>query len=341
MRRFVLVFIFAAILAFGRWPSAEAQPSTPDFGDGSDGPITFSADTQFNPPVDAIVNSGSLGATTLTVSSPSGVFQPGQKILIHQTRGAGAGQWEMNQVQSYALGNLGTVRPLANAYATSGANAAQVLVVPEYTNVTVNAGVTLSAKPWNGSTGGILAFFANGTIAVAGTVSAAGSKGSTFSGAGTAAGGTGGGFRGGQSISGGFNQAYSGEGTGVASAPQTAANGNGGGGALASSPGAPTSIATGGGGGNGAAGGNGPIHQGKGTGGTGGSAAGSADLTTMVLGGGGEPAVLGRTLQTFLNAFQTWAGAHIHTDVHGTFTLAPTVPPTTVPDITAKKVEVK
>jgi hypothetical protein len=91
----------------------------------------------------------------MIVSGASGTFLPGQQIMIHQTRGSSAGAWELNEVASFALGNLGTTAPLVNTYTSGGANAAQVLVLPEYTNVTVSGGVTVSAKAWNGSTGGI------------------------------------------------------------------------------------------------------------------------------------------------------------------------------------------
>ena len=173
--RLALLFAAVAILlaGSGRRHITFADPP-PMFGDGSDGAITFSSNTEFNPPVDAVVNSGSAGGTALTVSSASGVFQPGQRILIHQTRGTGAGDWELNTLQSYALGNIVSVDALSHTYSTSGASAAQVLVVPEYTDVTVDPGVTVSAKPWDGAKGGIVAFFANGTVTVDGTISADG-----------------------------------------------------------------------------------------------------------------------------------------------------------------------
>jgi hypothetical protein len=258
-RKIVLAVVIVACASLSL--SNNARPAFalgPTFGNGSDGPITFSTSTQFNPPVDAVVDSGTSGGSTLTVSSPSGIFQPGQQILIHQTRGSSAGVWELNSVQSYALGNITTNAPLANTYASSGANRAQVLVVPQYSNVTVSASVTVSAKPWNGAVGGVLAFFANGTLTVNGNIS-----------------GDGAGYAGGTSAT--SDNVTTGEGTvGPGVNNQRTANGNGGGAAQ-------SGFGSSGGGGNGTAG----I---TGTWGSGGNTVGTPDLTTADFGGGGGAA---------------------------------------------------
>ena len=283
----LLVLVAIAVVLSTKWTSPKPSLATGGpsglFGDGSDGPITFSSNTTFNPPADAVVDSASSRGTTLTLSSVSGVFQAGQKILIHQTRGTGAGSWELNTVQSYALGNKVTVTPLAHSYMTSGASAAQVLVVPQYTNVTVNNGVTVSAKAWNGSVGGILALLASGTLTVTGTISANGATASNNNV------GTGGGFRGGiGGVEGGTVGGQSGEsdlGVGSQGGPDSngPANGSGGMGGLGRPGGG---VANGGGGAGHGAAGTGSI------GGAGGAAGGSAsqdptDLTTMLFGAGG------------------------------------------------------
>jgi len=60
-----------------------------------------------------------------------------------------------------------------NSYSSSGGSHAQVFVVPQFSNVTINAAANLNAPAWNGSTGGILAFKASGTTNIAGTVTMA------------------------------------------------------------------------------------------------------------------------------------------------------------------------
>jgi len=247
------------------------------------GARTYSTDTT-DMPIDSAA-SGTVGTSTLTASNAS--FMAGQKILIHQSRGTGAGAWELNEIASYSTGAIVTVEPLKNTYTSSGPSAAQVLVMLQYTDLTVDPGVTVTAKAWNGLTGGILAFLASGTIAINGTIEANGGNGS-FSESVTVSGATGGGFRGGDSnlasppYSGG--NANAGEGTAGASVAQQTANGNGGGGAKTTGPSAGW---PGGGGGNGTVGQDGMVTVGQGDRGFGGTVAGTTDLTAMVFGGGG------------------------------------------------------
>ena len=219
------------------------------FGDGSDGTLTISANTT-EAPIDSTC-SGSSGSVSLSATNAS--FAAGQIVLIHQSRGTNAGQWERGQIQSYSAGVITLVEPMVGAYVAG----AQVRVLKQHTNVTIDAGVTYTAKAWDGSVGGILAFIASGTLTVNGTISSSGK-----------------GYRGGEVPAAAPGQ--TGEGTAGAILLQTAANGNGGGGTGAETAGA------GAGGGNGTAGSNG-----GGTGGTGGSTSGSADLTSMTFGGGG------------------------------------------------------
>jgi hypothetical protein len=227
------------------------------FGNGADGAKTYSVNTT-DAPIDS-PTSGTVGASTL--SATNGAFAAGQKILLHQSRGSGAGGWEINEIQSYSSGTITTVSPLANTYTSSGASAAQVLVIPQYTNLTVEAGVTVIAKAWDGSTGGIFAAFVNGTANVVGTISARGM-----------------GYRGGGA--GVSLDSFQGEGTpGVGTQRgATGPNGNGGGGANGS-------MSAGGGGGNGSPGSPGSVNGEPLS--AGGLAAGSPDLNNAVFGGGG------------------------------------------------------
>ena len=233
------------------------------FGNGADGALTISSNTT-EAPIDSAC-SGTSGAYSLTATNAS--FAADQVVLIHQSRGTGAGTWQRNTISGYTAGTI----TLQNTLNFSYASGAQVRVLKQYTNVTVNSGITYTTKAWNGTVGGILAFLANGTATVNGTISANGGNGSTSTTDGVG-GGTGGGFRGGGIKYGTAPPtAYCGEGTSGASAQQSGANGNGGGGA----PG--TGDGPGSGGGNGTAGG----------GNNGGSTSGTADLTTMTFGGGG------------------------------------------------------
>ena len=217
------------------------------------------------------------GSTSLTITPAFGTFAVGDLVMLHQTRSAAgfAGLYEFARVT--AVSGPGTTltvsAPLAFDYATTPATnfeIAQVVKVPEFQNITVQSGRTLSGPAFEGTTGtgGILLLSAAGTITVAGTIdmSAKGFRGIAL-----------------QSV---YNQAGdSGEGTLAYGSIQTAANGNGGGG------GGRTGCeccwgGAGGGGGHGTAGGNGSAvvcH----VGGTGGLAVGNPAQTLIFFGGAG------------------------------------------------------
>lgn len=241
--------------------------ATSAFGDGSDGALIISTNTT-DAPIDSACT-GSLGATTLVATNAS--FAAGQVILIHQTQGAGAGQYQKTKISSYLAGQITTVDALAYSYVTG----AQVIVMKQYTTITVNSGVTWTAKAWNGTTGGILAVMANGVVTITGTIT-----------------GTGKGFRGGAAGSNAINSTPAGQagegnpGIGATTYATNcyAANGDGGGGGVNGS--SPQVGGTGGGGGNGASGTAG-TGQAGGIAGAGGGTGGNAGLTLMLFGGAG------------------------------------------------------
>ena len=241
------------------------SPISNYFGDGGDGALVISVNTT-DAPIDSACT-GTSGATTLTATNVS--FAAGQQILIHQSRGTGAGTWQKNKIQSYTAGTITLVNTLNATYSTG----AQVLVLKEYTNVTVNTGITWTAKAWNGTVGGILAFLASGTVTVTGTITA-----------------TGKGFLGAVKTATELTAGTQGEGTvGARGGSSYLANGSGGGGGRWVDTVAETG---GGGGGHGLVGSTGEIVYGV-TGGYGGAVAGTSDLTTMVFGGGGGAGAAG------------------------------------------------
>lgn len=234
--------------------------SAGDYGDGSDGALTISANTTQAPTDSAC--SGTSGAYTLSATNAS--FAAGQRIMIIQMRGTGAGTRQFASIVSYTAGTITLDAPLNFSYSSTGAQKAQVIVLKQYTNVTVNAGFTWTAKAWDGTVGGILAFMANGTFTYAGAVTAA-SKGFLNASAATS-----------------NNSAKQGEGTGGAGGTVSlSANGNGGGGGYADAVGS----GSGAGGGHAAAGTNGSTNSGRTA--LGGTVSGAADLTTLTMGGAG------------------------------------------------------
>lgn len=249
------------------------------FGSGADGSLTVSS-TQ----TQSVANSscsGSASSTTLTLGAAS-TFSNGDVVVIHQTRGTGVTQWEINRISSGAGSTTLTLQEtLHYDYTDSGASQAQVFELKMYSSVTVNGSVTLNGTDWGGNVGGFISFAAKSGTTITGTVDHQGADNPN-----TAQEISGGGFEGayGKQYPGsGTERGRQGEGTGGAGSESTSANGNGGGGGQqASQP----DGNTGAGGGHASAGGAGSTESGQ-PAATGGSAVGSADLTTLSLGGGG------------------------------------------------------
>ena len=259
------------------------------FGDGSDGALTISSNTT-ETVIDANCT-GTVGTNALTISNSTGTFSAGDKIMIHQTRGANAGTYQLTAISNIAgttitTEDILTFSPSHSAVAGDD-DKAQVRVLKQYTDVTINSGVTYTAKVWNGLKGGIIGWYASGTTTITGTIDA-GEKG----------------FRGGASGSdnGGVGESgvwgSQGEGTGGEGVEgDRTSNGNGGGAAYTDTNIANDAGAGGGGGGNATAGQTGywgySQNQVNNTYGLGGESSGASDLSTMTFGGGGGGGGLG------------------------------------------------
>ena len=208
--------------------------------------------------------SGTSGTKTLTLAA-AGSFANDDLILIHQTRGTGAGTWQLNKIVSGATTTTLTLKyDLTNTYIDSGASQAQVIEMNQYEDMTTGA---ITAPDWDGSKGGILAWFDKGTTTVGGAISLS-EKG----------------FRLGAYPGTNQRAAFAGEGTVGGSVRQTSANGNGGGGGSSNNDSVGESGG-GAGGGNATAGQNGD-QSGSSTRGIGGLLAGNSALTSCVFGGG-------------------------------------------------------
>jgi hypothetical protein len=113
----------------------------------------------------------------VTVSNATG-YVAGDFVLLIQMKGAtinatttsaafgsvtainDAGNYEFQRINSVSANDIYFNYTILNTYTISGL--VQLVKVPEYTNVTVNA--TLTGAAWNGLTGGIVAIKASGTV---------------------------------------------------------------------------------------------------------------------------------------------------------------------------------
>ena len=212
-----------------------------------------------------------LGDNVITVNSTTG-FNIGDEILIIQMQnGSGignAGSYEFRRITGIYGYNFTLNSNLENTYGSgtfnsTSASATQIVRIPNYINVTINTGSSITSPAWNGFRGGIVSFRALDTVIMNGfvDVSAKGFRGGDCNGCGDSAWGDQG-------------EGYLGMGIGA-----LAANGNGGGGGYGPSgfngePGA--------GGGYGTSGSDGTSSFTS----TGGSSIGDANLTTIFFGGG-------------------------------------------------------
>ena len=148
-------------------------------GTGRDGAITISATgTPVNAYAPVIAPVATSDASILIGSTVNGSITTGDLIMIWQPTGIvpepvsggpgpidvtndPVGRWEFARVASVAGSTINLTEPLLYSYA---ANATQVIRVPEYTTVTINATRNITCPAWNGQTGGIVAFLATGTI---------------------------------------------------------------------------------------------------------------------------------------------------------------------------------
>lgn len=150
-----------------------------------------------------LTSNATAGNSTISVASSAlntnsrftSTLQVGDLIMIIQMQGAiiktfaavagqdstygevlnynNAGNYEFAQV--YAIPNATSIEldcGLKNNYLSSGKT--QIIRVPRYTTLTVNAGGALTTDAWNGSIAGVLAVEVNGSTTINGTVSATG-----------------------------------------------------------------------------------------------------------------------------------------------------------------------
>ncbi len=166
---------------------ARAEADTFGVGNGRDGALTVNSPGTVINAYTGVSASAAAGATSITVASTQG-FAVGQLVLFLRTTGISpipvsgsqstvdlsaqdTGRWELARLTSLTATQLRFQRPLTQAVSTM----TQVVTVPEYTTVTINASGTVAARPWNGTTGGIVAFLATGAVQNNGSIHADGS----------------------------------------------------------------------------------------------------------------------------------------------------------------------
>lgn len=162
---------------------------------GKDGSRVVAANTVYaalpEVRITTLAASAPAGASTITLGSAAGI-SAGDVLMIYQAQGAtissvdtaaygavtslgNAGRYEWVSVLGVA-GNVVSLSPACDAAPLqfSYDTGSQVIRVPQYASLTINAGATLQAPAWNGSTGGVMPLLVQGALTVNGVLSATG-----------------------------------------------------------------------------------------------------------------------------------------------------------------------
>ena len=177
-----------------------------NFGDGVDGTITVSSNTNINTDTlisgrscadggDAVnynVSSVTDSDTVVLSSTPSsGCLAAGDEVMVINLQGTtsnygNVGNYEFLTIDSVSGSTVNFTTSKTKYYGNgtdsndtnigTGSSNQRVMLqrVPNYTDVTVNSSRNFYPSAWNGTKGGVLAFRANGTVTVTGTIHANG-----------------------------------------------------------------------------------------------------------------------------------------------------------------------
>jgi len=134
----------------------------------------------------AAVSSASGSLVTVSNAGDIATYSAGDKILLMQMKGTkisevndatygdiisfdGAGNYEFNEIASISGAEITMKYPLCKEY-LSALHPVQIIRVPVYTDATVIGDVT--GNPWDGATGGVIAFEVTGTLTLNADVNA-------------------------------------------------------------------------------------------------------------------------------------------------------------------------
>ncbi|MGB0386289.1 MAG: FG-GAP repeat protein [Ardenticatenaceae bacterium] len=145
----------------------------------SDGELTVSSSDTIVNDYAYLTGNEAAGDNVLAVNDAS-AFSAGDEILISQmqiTDGGAVGEYELAEITSINGNEVTLSSNLQHSYYSGSfdsenATVAQVVRVPEYTTVTIDSGASITAKAWDGYSGGIIAFKAESTVTNNGSINA-------------------------------------------------------------------------------------------------------------------------------------------------------------------------
>ncbi|MBP9759359.1 hypothetical protein KBD45_06710, partial [Candidatus Dojkabacteria bacterium] len=177
----------------------DAYVPPPIYGTGLDGAVTLASNKNINTDTIATgrtcadginysVTALTTNSATLSTTPAAGCLAANDTVLLINLQGistnyANTGNYELLTVQS-ATGTNVTFTSSKTKYYGNGASddtnlgtattnqRVMLQRVPNYTDVAINSGVSLTANAWDGIKGGVIAFKATGTTTVTGTIDA-------------------------------------------------------------------------------------------------------------------------------------------------------------------------
>lgn len=134
------------------------------FGDEADGALVASSLAEVVNVAQRITADAPAGSTSVSLGAVAGLA-PGDEVMVVQIQGPAAGTYEFGDVDAVTASGITLSSPLRNSYSATNL-VANVVRVPNFTDVTVPDGTSLVAPPWDGSQGGVLVFRATGEVFV-------------------------------------------------------------------------------------------------------------------------------------------------------------------------------
>ena len=180
----LMIIRFTAVAALiVCWFQGFSQP-------GKDGALTVTGTNTVLNSYSAITADVAAGTSTVTVANvPTelGGITAGDLVMLYQAQGASiqttddnnygsvtnynnAGRYEFAYVASVAANTITVGCKFKQSYTASGR--AQVIKVPQYTNLTINSGASVVPLKWTGTRGGIVVLHVKGALTNNGTLSA-------------------------------------------------------------------------------------------------------------------------------------------------------------------------
>jgi hypothetical protein len=146
-------------------------------GDGHDGPRALLSGPEVLNRYGALFSDAAAGAMRLEMEQPA-AFTVGMLVLVHRSAGlpfdpasiglpstdlfkTDIGMFTLRRIVAIDGRALVLDQPIVQAIPRAGT---QVVSVPELTTLTISASAQVTALPWDGTVGGIVAFFATGAV---------------------------------------------------------------------------------------------------------------------------------------------------------------------------------